>query len=271
MKKPALIILVTLSLCFYVLQTTYAQSYAPAMTYGESKLIPDFLCSEVTYPEMAIEKGIEGEVIIAFTVEKDGTVSKAGIFQSVSPEVDAEALRLFRMLLWEPAVSMGQPVVSENLYTIDFNIKKYNKHCKQRGYVATDYPFLPVDSSNFVFGYPATEKKPYAVFEEKGMTVGAFIAKNIKYPESAYRQNLSGKVGLRFVVEPTGRVSNIKAVEPVGGGCTQEAMRLLQMLRWMPGIKNGMAVRTFMNIDIEFKLPEDSNMNMFENGSMNSN
>ena len=103
------------------------------------------------------------------------------------------------------------------------------------------------------------------------MTIGAFIARNIKYPESAYRQNLSGKVGLRFVVEPSGRNSNIKVLEPVGGGCTQEAVRLLQMIRWMPGIKNSMAVRTFMNIDIEFKLPEDSNMNMFENGSMNSN
>jgi TonB family protein len=271
MKKTAVIISVTLFLCYYTTLVSYSQSYAPASTYGESKLIPDFFCSEVTYPEMALENDTEGDVVIAFTVEKDGKVSKAKVSQSVSPEVDDEALRLFRMLLWEPAISMGQPVVSENLYTIGFNIKKYNKHCRQRGYVATDYPFHPIDTSNILFEYSATEKKPYAVFEEKGMTVGAFIARNIKYPESAYRQNLSGKVGLRFVVEPSGRVSNIKALAPVGGGCTQEAIRLLQLLRWMPGIKNGMAVRTFMNIDIEFKLPEDSDMNIFENGSMNSN
>jgi TonB family protein len=243
----------------------------PAMPYGEAKLIPDFLCSEVTYPEEALANDIEGEVIIAFSVEKDGSVGKVMVSQHVSHEVDAEALRLFRMLLWEPAVSMGQPVASENTYTIDFNIKKYNKHCKQRGYVTTEYPFLPVDTSNYVYEYANTEKKPYALFDEKGMTVGAFIARNIKYPESAYRQNLSGKVGLRFVVEPTGRVSNIKVLEPVGGGCTQEAIRLLQMLRWMPGIRNSMAVRTFMDLGIEFKLPEDSDMNMFENGSMNSN
>jgi TonB family protein len=259
------------SIMFTILNVSFSQSYTAAKPYGEPKLIPDFFCSEVMYPEDAIQNEIEGEVIIAFTVEKDGTVSQARVSQSVSPEVDAEALRLFRMLLWEPAVNMGQPVVSDNLYTIDFNIKKYNKHCKQRGYVTTDLPFRPVDSSNFVYEYTGAEKKPYPLFDEKGMTMGAFIARNIKYPESAFRQNLSGKVGLRFVVEPTGRVSNIKVMEPVGGGCTQEAIRLLQMIRWMPGIKNNMAVRTFMNMDIEFKLTEDSDMNMFESGSMNSN
>jgi TonB family protein len=271
MKKLVFSYSAIISLFFLVTGYSYSQSYSPAKPYGEAKLIPDFLCSEVIYPEEAIEKEIEGEVIIAFTVEKDGTVSKAMISQPVSPQVDAEAMRLFRLLLWEPAVNMGQPVVSENLYTIDFNIKKYNKHCRQRGYVSTEYPFQPIDSSNVVYDYASTEKKPHAVFDEKGMTLGAFIARNIKYPESGFRQNLSGKVGLRFVVEPTGRVSNIKVIEPIGGGCTQEAIRLLQLIRWMPGIKNNMAVRTLMNIDIEFKLPEDSDMNMFENGSMNSN
>jgi TonB family protein len=271
MKKLVFISSAFIILLFLFPFLSYSQSYTPAKPYGEAKLIPDFLCSEVTYPELALEKETEGEVIIAFTVEKDGKVSNARVSQSVSPEIDAEAMRLFRMLLWEPAVSMGQPVVSENLYTIDFNIKKYNKHCKQRGWVITEFPFQPVDSSNIVYEYDNTVKKPHAIFDEKGMTVGAFIARNIKYPESAFKQNLSGKVGLRFVVEPTGRVSNIKVLEPIGGGCTQEAIRLLKMIRWMPGIRDGMAVRTIMDMNIEFKLPENSDMNMFENGSMNSN
>jgi TonB family protein len=271
MKKPALLISFCLILFNSIFIDLHSQSYTPAKPYGEAKLIPDFLCAEVTYPEIALENEIQGIVNIVFTVEKDGTVTNARISQSVSPEVDAEAMRLFRMLLWEPAINLGQPVSSENNYSIDFNIKKYNKHCKQRGYITTELPFQPVDSSGIVYEYAATDKKPYAIFDEKGMTVGAFIARNIKYPESAFRQNLSGKVGLKFVVEPTGRTSNIKVLAPVGGGCTQEAIRLLQMIRWMPGIKNNTAVRTFMNMEIEFKLPENSDMNMFENGSMNSN
>jgi protein TonB len=165
---------------------------------------------------------------------------------------------------------MGQPVASENEYSIDFNIKKYNKHCRQRGYTHAEFPFLPVDTSNTVIEFNQTDKKPQPIFTEKGLRLDLFIAKNIQYPETAYRQNLSGKVSLRYVVEVNGRVSNIKVLAPVGGGCTQEAIRLLQLLKWMPGIKNNQAVRTFMNLDIEFKLPEKSDMNVFESGQMQS-
>jgi len=271
MKKTIPMNLTILSFFILSLKLTFSQSFIPAHPYSEQKLLQDFLCSEVTYPDQALNQDIEGEVVISFLVEKDGTVSQVRVKEKVNPELDAEALRLFSLILWEPAVSFGQPVVSENKLPVDFNIKKYNKHCKLRGYETSEYPFKPVDTSNIVYDYANTEKKPFPVFDEKGMRLETFIAKNIKYPETAYRQNLSGKVSLRFVVELFGRVSNIKVLVPVGGGCTQEAIRLLQMIRWMPGIKDNMAVRTFMNIDIEFKLPEDSDMNMFENNQMNSN
>lgn len=269
MKKPAFFDSTLLFLFFLSLNCTFAQGYIPAHPYSDPKLLEDFLCAEVTYPQKAIEQGIQGKVVLSFTVENDGRVSHLRVKEQVSPELDAEAIRLFNMLLWEPAVSFGQPVASENEFPIDFNIKKYNKHCKLRGYETTAYPFKPVDTTNTVFDYKQIDKKPYPVFDEKGMKLESFIAKNIKYPETAYKQNLSGKVSLRFVVEPQGRVSNIQVLYPIGGGCTQEAIRLLNLIRWMPAIENGIAVRTFMNLDIEFKLPENSDMNMFDNGQNN--
>jgi TonB family protein len=271
MKKLQLT--VTIVLFFFVLMTNYvfSQNSSAAHTYSDPKLLQDFLCSEVIYPEKALQQGKEGKVVISFIVGKDGNVTQVKIKESAGQELDAEALRLFSLLLWEPAISYGQPVASENEFPIDFNIKKYNKHCKARGYTAQDYPYSPIDSSNIVYDYAETDKKPYAVFDEQGMKLATFISKNIKYPEVAYKQSLSGKVTLEYVVELHGRVSNIKALVPVGGGCTQEAIRLLQMIRWMPGIKNGKAVRTLMKMDIDFKLPDNSNMEMFENSPMNSN
>lgn len=264
---------VTISLFFFILlmNNVFPQSYSPAHPYSDSKLLQDFLGSEVIYPEKALQQGKEGKVVIAFIVEKDGKVSHVKVKNSAGPELDAEALRLFSLLLWEPAISFGQPIASENEFPIDFNIKKYNKHCKARGYTIQDYPYNPVDSSNIVYDYMETDKKPFPVFEDKGMKLAAFISKNIKYPDVAYKRSLSGKVTMEYVVELHGRVSNIKALIPVGGGCTQEAIRLLQMIRWMPGIKNGKAVRTLMKMDIDFKLPDNSNMEMFENSQMNSN
>ena len=271
MKKQQLVKAIILFFFILTMTDVFPQSYSPAHAYSDSKLLQDFLCSEVIYPEKALQQGKEGKVDIAFVVEKDGKVSQVRIKESVGPELDAEALRLFRLLLWEPAISFGQPVASENEFPIDFNIKKYNKHCKTRGYTVQDYPFNPVDSSNVVFDFKETDKKPYPVFDDKGMKLATFIAKNIKYPDVAYKQNLSGKVTLEYVVELHGGVSNIKALAPVGGGCTQEAIRLLEMIKWMPGIKNGKAVRTLMQMDIDFKLPENSDTKMMDNNQMDSN
>ena len=271
MRKITPIGLTLFFLLLFITKVSYSQNYIPAHPYSDKNLLQDFLCSEVTYPDIALTKGVEGKVVISFVVEKDGSVSHLAVKDKVSPEIDAEAIRLFKLLLWEPAIRFGQPVASENEFPINFNIKKYNKHCKIRGYEKSEYPFQPVDTSNTVYEYAQIDKKPYPVFEEKGMSLGKFIAENIKYPETAYRQNLSGKVTVQFVVELYGRVSNIKVVNPVGGGCTQEAIRLLQMLRWMPGIEDNMAVRTSMNLEIEFKLPDDSQIKMFENTQMNSN
>lgn len=270
MKKPVPATALTVTLLLLLNLTALPQNYIPARTYSDPKLVQDFLCAEVVYPDNDLKNGNEGKVLIGFTVEKDGTVSHVTLKEKVNPELDAEALRLFRMLLWEPATSYGNPVASENVFPIDFNIKKYNKHCSARGYDEIVYPYTPVDSTNIVYESVKTDRKPYPVFDEKGMSLEKFIAKNIKYPETAYRQSLSGKVKLRFVVEPQGRVSNIQVLVPVGGGCNQEAIRLLQMIRWMPGIKNQAAVRTFMTMEIDFRLPEDSDMQMFD-GQQNSN
>jgi TonB family protein len=271
MKQPLLINATILFFFCLVMNYTFSQGYTPAHPYSEPKLLQDFLCSEVSYPDKALQQGIEGKVVLSFIVEKDGSISRVRVKESAGPELDAEARRLFSLLLWEPAVSFGQPVASENEFPINFNIKKYYKHCKARGYTTSGYPFNPIDTSNIVFDYLAVNKKPYPVFEEKGMNLSIFISKNIKYPEVAYKQSLSGKVTLQYVVELQGRISNIKVLVPVGGGCTQEAIRLLKMIRWMPGIKNDTAVRTLMKIDIDFKLPESSDMEMFENSQMNSN
>jgi len=270
MKTPATLKATIFFMLSCIAGISFSQTQIPARTYSDTKLLQDFLCSEVIYPDDELQQGIEGEVIIGFIVEKDGTVSHVNVKQSVSPELDAEALRLFSMLLWEPAISLGQPVASENEFPISFNIKKYNKHCKLRGYDTLAMPYRPVDTSNIVYDPSKIDKKPYALFDEKGMSLEKFITKNIIYPETAYRQSLSGKVKLRFVVEPQGRASNIKVIEPVGGGCNQEAIRLLLLIRWMPGIKDNLAVRTLMNLEIEFKLPEDSDVQM-NDGQINSN
>jgi protein TonB len=81
-----------------------------------------------------------------------------------------------------------------------------------------------------------------------------FVVRNLKYPETAFKQNISGDVNLRFVVEQSGRISNNAIGNTLGGGTTEEAIRVLKLMKWHPGIKKGKAVRTFMKIEIKFDI-----------------
>ena len=82
-----------------------------------------------------------------------------------------------------------------------------------------------------------------------------YVAKNIKYPQIARETGIQGRVFVGFVVEPDGSVSNVKVLRGIGGGCDEEAMRVVKsMPKWKPGKQRGKAVRVSYQIPVFFKL-----------------
>lgn len=82
-----------------------------------------------------------------------------------------------------------------------------------------------------------------------------FLQKNLKYPKQAKRMNLSGTVMLSFIVNKEGIISNIEVIREVGGGCDEEALRVLGLSpKWNPGLQRGRPVKSRMNIRIVFSL-----------------
>lgn len=82
-----------------------------------------------------------------------------------------------------------------------------------------------------------------------------FIAKNIKYPAMARESGIQGRVFVNFVVEPNGSVSNVKVLRGIGGGCDEEAIRVVEsMPKWTPGRQRGKAVRVSFNLPVRFTL-----------------
>lgn len=82
-----------------------------------------------------------------------------------------------------------------------------------------------------------------------------FIAKNIQYPQKAQETGIQGRVFVSFVVEPDGSVSNVKVIRGIGGGCDEEAVRVIKMTpKWNPGKQRGKAVRVSYQIPVLFKL-----------------
>ena len=70
-----------------------------------------WLRDNIKYPAEAIEKGIEGRVIVTFVVTKDGKITNAEVVRSSDPLLNEEALRvLHSMPDWIPAKRNGQNV-----------------------------------------------------------------------------------------------------------------------------------------------------------------
>jgi protein TonB len=83
----------------------------------------------------------------------------------------------------------------------------------------------------------------------------AFLQSNLKYPEVARNNNISGQVFLEFVVEKDGSIGNVKIVAGVYPELDQEAMRVVRLLpKWKPGKQMGNPVRCFYQIPIRFTI-----------------
>lgn len=96
----------------------------PVFKDGQNGLIK-FVADNTKYPESAKERGITGRVTVKFVVQKDCSVSDVKIVQSVDPDLDAEALRVVKLLpkFEKPALKAGIPVSVQFMLPINFSLK----------------------------------------------------------------------------------------------------------------------------------------------------
>ncbi len=82
-----------------------------------------------------------------------------------------------------------------------------------------------------------------------------FLAENIRYPQMARESGIQGTVFVTFVVEPNGNVSGVRVLRGIGGGCDEEALRVVNLMpKWKPGRQRNRAVRVQFNMPIRFVL-----------------
>ena len=82
-----------------------------------------------------------------------------------------------------------------------------------------------------------------------------YLRENIKYPQLARDNNITGKVYVTFVVERDGSIANPRVLKDIGGGCGAEAIRVVKsMPKWNPGKQRGKAVRVQFNLPVNFNL-----------------
>jgi len=107
------------------------------------------------------------------------------------------------------------------------------------------------------------ETEIFTVVEESPQYPGGdearikFLQENISYPQIARESSIQGTVYVTFVVERDGTITDVRILREIGGGCDDEAVRVVQkMPRWIPGKQRGKPVRVQFNMPIKFTLAE---------------
>jgi TonB family protein len=86
-----------------------------------------------------------------------------------------------------------------------------------------------------------------------------YLKQNLTYPAQAKKEGIEGTVYVAFVVEVDGSIQGVELLRGIGGGCDEEAMRVIRNAPdWEPGTQRGQKVNVKMRVPIKFKLPETS-------------
>jgi periplasmic protein TonB len=82
-----------------------------------------------------------------------------------------------------------------------------------------------------------------------------YIRERIKYPAIAKENGIEGHVVVQFEVSKDGQIQKVQVVRGIGGGCDEEAARVVRsMPAWKPGKHNGKPVKVSFTLPIKFKL-----------------
>jgi len=253
MRLPAIIAAFLLSMGAFAQLVPHEYSYSVDNfpdVYGGRVEWKRFLHDHMIYPKYELEKKIEGPVKIFFVVTKQGKPARAKVTQGVSEGLDKEALRLLSLLEWMPSYQGDSAVNVQHSVEINFSVSKYKKWVKARGYEMGAYTDLPLDSTFAI--HESADKAPSFTDPEK--TFPEFVYTSLDYPVIAKQQGLEGNIVMSFIVEPDGRTSNIRIQKGVGGGCNEEAIRVIGLTKWKPAQKNGKYVRYRMFYTMIFSL-----------------
>jgi TonB family protein len=254
--------------------------------------LADYMSKNVFYPEIAIEKNIEGRVTIKFVVDKDGNVVNPVVLKSPDTSLTSAALyAINHMPKWTPGENHGKRVnvymvlpvafkltdsnqsdqkvvkraMNSILPAIAYETNKQKKNTSNgTGRVSFNGTFQSMSANGQKQGPPFRVKMDKQVenaytmvdkMPEAPYDYNSFIAKNIQYPQSAVDKKIQGRVLLKFVVDVDGSITNLQVINSPDVSLSVAALQVVQkMPKWVPGEKDGKKVPVYMNLPIDFKL-----------------
>ena len=101
----------------------------------------------------------------------------------------------------------------------------------------------PDDGADRIYKSPEVSTRPRVITKPEP-----------QYTEQARRDQVTGTVVLRVVFSSSGQVTNIQAVQKLGGGLTEKAIAAARQIRFLPAKRNGQPVSMYMQLEYNFNL-----------------
>ena len=100
------------------------------------------------------------------------------------------------------------------------------------------------------------EEDFFVVVEQMPELIGGIqsLQQKIEYPDRAKKAGIQGKVIIQFIVNEEGEVEDPRVIRGIGGGCDEEALRVVKQAHFKPGKQRGRPVRVQYSLPIYFKL-----------------
>ena len=239
MKKKLMTLLLAVLACMSVSAQDIVidETCPPKFPGGDAALI-NFLNANIVYPQQAAQDKVEGKVIVQFMVKKSGKIDDIKVLRSVRKDLDNEAVRVVKMMPdFIPAKQNGE--VTDMLYTIPVSFKLFDEM----------EPLTVSEGSDVPDGF----EPPMFPGGERALM--EFLRENVKYPPMAAKRKTQGRVVMTFVVDKTGKVTEIKVAQSVDIYLDTEAIRVCKLLPdFIPARQNGEPVSVWFTLPITFRL-----------------
>lgn len=161
--------------------------------------------------------------------------------QKVKPPPPPPPKQVVKINVVEDDVEIEDDIVIDVEANEDMEVEEYVPIEVEEEEVVEEQIFMVVESMPAFPGGEASLNK--------------YLYENITYPQMAKESGIQGRVFVTFVVEKDGTVTDVRVLRGIGGGCDEEAIRVVEnMPKWAPGKQRGKPVRVQFNLPIKFTL-----------------
>ncbi len=213
----------------------------------------EHLVINLKYPSEAKKAGEEGVAVISFVVRTDGEVTDMVIDEDPGFGMGAAALKAVKKLnkLWVAGEHMGEIASVKMKIPVRFVLPQ--EKVKEKPAIPITDIYTVVDEMPAFKGCEdkSSSESRQCTFQK----IMEYTNENLIYPAEAKAANVEGTVRIKFVIDEEGTLTSPMIVEGIGGGCDEEALRVLNsMPPWKAGIQHGKAVKVEMELPFRFKL-----------------